>query len=103
MSAAIPRTPTQNHIPMIRISFDTRTDSEDPVAPDAWRIEASDLLREIAQRIATGESMPLILMDREGRFLGRAREISYQPEPARQPAAGLRRPSEKNKRSFSDS
>lgn len=47
--------------------------------------------------------MPLILMDREGRFIGKARELSYQPEPDRQSAADLRRPSEKNKRSFSDS
>lgn len=88
---------------MIRISFDTRTDSEDPIAPNAWRREAAALLRGIAKRIAAGEAMPLILMDREGRFIGKARELSYQPEPDRQSAADLRRPSEKNKRSFSDS
>jgi hypothetical protein len=71
---------------MIRISFETQTNSEDPVAPNAWRREASGRLREIAKRIATGEAMPLILMNREGNFIGKAREISYRPEPPRQSA-----------------
>lgn len=71
---------------MIRISFETRTDSEDPVAPNAWRREASARLREIAKRIATGEAMPLILLNSEGNFVGKAREISYRPEPPRQSA-----------------
>lgn len=85
-SAAIPRTSFQNPIPMIRISFDTRTNSEDAVDPDAWRIEASAMLRDIAQRIAAGEAMPLILRNRDGIIIGKARELSYQPEPARQSA-----------------
>jgi hypothetical protein len=71
---------------MVRITFETRTNSEDPVAPNAWRREASARLREIAKRIETGETMPLILMDREGNFIGKAREISYRPEPPRQSA-----------------
>lgn len=71
---------------MIRISFETQTNSEDPVAPNAWRREASARLREIAKRIATGEAMPLILLNREGNFIGKAREISYRPEPPRQSA-----------------
>jgi hypothetical protein len=74
----------KDNIPMIRISFETRTDSEDPVAPNAWRREASARLREIAKRIATGEAMPLILLNREGDFVGKAREISYRPEAPRQ-------------------
>jgi len=77
----------KDNIPMIRISFETRTDSEDPVAPNAWRQEASARLREIAKRIATGEAMPLILLNREGDFVGKARELSYRPEPARRAAA----------------
>jgi hypothetical protein len=82
--AAIPADKHQNNIPMIRISFDTRTDSDDPELPDAWRQEAAVMLREIAKRIAAGESMPLNLLDRDGHLIGKAREISYQPEPARQ-------------------
>ena len=69
---------------MIRISFDTRTDSDDHIAPNAWRREAATLLREIAERIATGERMPLTLLDVEGNLIGKARELSYRPEPARQ-------------------
>jgi hypothetical protein len=69
---------------MVRITFETQTNSEDPVAPNAWRREASARLREIAKRIATGEAMPLILLNREGDFIGKAREISYRPEPPRQ-------------------
>jgi hypothetical protein len=72
---------------MIRISFDTRTDSEDAVAPNAWRREAATLLRQIAKRIAAGEAMPLILLNREGNYIGKARELSYRPEPFRQSAA----------------
>lgn len=72
---------------MIRISFVTRTDSEHPHRPDAWRREAAARLREIAKRIAAGEAMPLILLDRDGGKIGKARELSYQPEPARQSAA----------------
>jgi hypothetical protein len=72
---------------MIRISFDTRTDSDDPELPDAWRQEAAVMLREIAKRIAAGETMPLNLLDRDGNLIGKAREISYQPEPARQSSA----------------
>ena len=49
-------------------------------------IEASARLREIAKRIETGETMPLILMDSEVRLVGKAREISYRPEPPRQSA-----------------
>jgi len=72
---------------MIRISFDTRTDSEDPKHPEAWRPEAAARLREIAKRIASGEVMPLILKDHDGNVVGRARELSYRPEPPRQLAA----------------
>jgi hypothetical protein len=89
MKAAIPRTPTQNQIPMIRISFDTRTDSEDPHHPDAWRREAAAKLREIAKRITAGEPMPLILFNRDGNIIGKARELSYRPEPARHSAVKL--------------
>lgn len=71
---------------MIRISFETQTNSEDSVSPNAWRREASARLREIAKRISTGETMPLILLTREGDFIGKAREISYRPEPPRQSA-----------------
>ena len=84
LSAAIPPFQNQKNIPMIRISFDTQTDSEDTVTPNAWRREAAALLREIAKRIAAGEKMPLTLMDSKGRFIGKARELSYRPEPARQ-------------------
>jgi hypothetical protein len=87
MSAAIPPAPTQNNIPMIRISFSTQTDSEDPVAPNAWRREAATLLRSIAKRISAGETMPLMLLDGEGNLVGKARELSYRPEPPRQLAA----------------
>jgi hypothetical protein len=69
---------------MIRISFDTRTDSEDPVAPNAWRREAAAVLRSIAKRIAAGEKMPVLLHDLEGNVIGKARELSYHPEPVRQ-------------------
>lgn len=72
---------------MIRISFETRTNSEDPHRPDAWRREAAAKLREIAKRITAGEPMPLILMDRDGNIIGKARELSYRPEPPRQLAA----------------
>lgn len=72
---------------MIRISFETRTDSEDSHRPDPWRYEDVARLREIANRIAAGEAMPLILLDRDGINIGRAREISYQPEPSRQSVA----------------
>lgn len=68
---------------MIRISFDTRTDSSDANHPEAWRREAATLLREIAKRITAGEAMPLILRDRDGKTVGKARELSYQPEPPR--------------------
>jgi hypothetical protein len=72
---------------MIRISFDTRTDSEDPVAPNTWRREAATLLRQIAKRIAAGEAMPLSLLNRGGNYVGKARELSYRPEPVRQSTA----------------
>jgi hypothetical protein len=75
---------SETTIPMIRISFDTLTDSEDPVAPNAWRREAATLLLQIAKRIAAGEAMPLLLHDLEGNFIGKARELSYHPEPVRQ-------------------
>jgi hypothetical protein len=68
---------------MIRISFDTRTDSDDPMHPEAWRREAAAVLREIARRIAGGETMPLTLLDSEGNSIGKARELSYRPESAR--------------------
>ena len=68
---------------MIRISFDTITNSEDLLAPDAWRSEAATLLKQIASRIENGEAMPLQLIDRAGNLIGRVREISYQPEPLR--------------------
>lgn len=68
---------------MIRISFDTITNSEDPLAPDAWRSEASDILKQVATRIESGEAMPLRLLDSAGNLIGKAREISYQPEPLR--------------------
>lgn len=87
MSAAIPPAPNQNYIPMIRISFSTQTDSEDPVAPNAWRREAATLLRSIAKRISAGEAMPLSLLDCDGNNIGKARELSYRPEPPRQLAA----------------
>jgi hypothetical protein len=57
-------------IPMIRISFDTRTDSENDKHPEAWRPEAAARLREIAKRIAAGETMPLLLHDLEGNVIG---------------------------------
>lgn len=72
---------------MIRIAFETRTNSEDPHRPDAWRRDAAAKLREIAKRIASGETMPLILFDRDGNIIGKARELSYRPEPARHSAA----------------
>ena len=71
---------------MIRISFETRTDSEDPARPEAWRTEAAAVLREIATRITAGEAMPLLLLDQEGSFIGRARELSYKPQPSREAA-----------------
>ena len=71
---------------MIRISFETLTNSDDIEHPEAWRREASARLREIAKRIASGEAMPLILLNREGNFIGKAREISYRPEQPRQSA-----------------
>jgi hypothetical protein len=89
MSAAIPPAPYQNNISMIRISFETQTNSEDPHRPDAWRREAAAKLREIAKRIAAGEAMPLILFDRNGNIIGKARELSYRPEPARHSAVKL--------------
>ena len=87
--AAVPRTLTQNHVPMIRISFETRTNSEDHHRPNAWRREAAAKLREIAKRIAAGEAMPLVLFNPDGKIIGKARELSYQPEPARQSAVKL--------------
>lgn len=72
---------------MIRISFDTQSESQDIRHPEAWRPEAAAVLRQIARRIAGGEAMPLIILNREGRVLGKAREISYQPEPAGQSTA----------------
>lgn len=64
-------------------SFDTKANSEDLLAPDAWRSEASAMLKQIATRIENGEAMPLQLIGRAGNLIGRAREISYQPEPLR--------------------
>jgi hypothetical protein len=85
--AVIQPVQNQNKNPMIRISFDTHSDSQDSKHPEAWRREAAALLRDIAKRINAGEAMPLIILNREGRFLGKAREISYQPEPAQQSSA----------------
>lgn len=68
---------------MIRISFDTETNSEDLHTPEAWRSEASAMLKQIATRIENGEEMPLRLLDSAGNLIGKAREISYQPEPLR--------------------
>lgn len=68
---------------MIRISFETRTDSDDPVYPEAWRKEAAALLRKIANRISAGEAMPLALHNNDGTRIGKAREISYKSEPPR--------------------
>ena len=82
--AVIPPVQIQNKIPMIRIAFETRTNSEDPHRPDAWRREAAAKLREIAKRITAGEPMPLIPFDRDGNYIGKARELSYHPEPVRQ-------------------
>ena len=74
---------------MIRIAFDTQTDSDDPIHPEAWRLEAAAKLREIAKRIAAGEAMPLILFNPDGNIIGKARELSYRPEPPRQLATKL--------------
>lgn len=74
-----PILPKQNIV--IRISFDTRTNSNDSKKPEAWRQEAAAVLREIAKRISAGEAMPLNLQDRDGKLIGRAREISYLPDP----------------------
>jgi hypothetical protein len=68
---------------MNRISFETRTDSDDPINPEAWRKEAANLLRKIATRISAGETMPLNLFRSDGICIGKAREISYKPEPPR--------------------
>jgi hypothetical protein len=87
MQAAIHRCNYQNKIPMIRISFNTRTDSEDPKRPEAWRPEAATVLCSIAKRISAGEAMPLMLFDCRGNLIGKARELSYRPEPPRQSAA----------------
>lgn len=67
---------------MIRISFNTRTDSEDLKRPEAWRSEASSVLRSIAKRISAGEAMPLILLNRDGNFIGKARELAAKPPPS---------------------
>jgi hypothetical protein len=72
---------------MIRISFETRTDSDDPKHPEAWRPEAAAVLRSIAKRISAGEAMPLSFLDCDGNNIGKARELSYRPEPPRQLAA----------------
>ena len=66
---------------MIRISFETETDSCDPDKPGWWRMEAADILRHIADRIENGENMPIRLYDRIGNSIGMARELSYLPEP----------------------
>ena len=100
--AAIQPVQNQNKIPMIRISFDTRTDSEDPKRPEAWRLEAAAVLRSIAKRISAGEAMPLMLFDCRGNNIGKARELSYRPEPPRQSAAKLRPLDGSEKHSFSD-
>jgi hypothetical protein len=68
---------------MIRISFETTTDSTHPHHPEAWRKEAAAILRETAKRIKSGEPMPLLLLDRQGLLIGRVRELSYRPEPPR--------------------
>lgn len=65
---------------MIRISFDTHFNSADPDSPEAWRPEASGILRQIADRIDSGEPMPIRLHDSNNRYIGKARELSYQPE-----------------------
>jgi hypothetical protein len=82
-SAAISPIPKQNNISMIRISFETLTNSDNPEHPEAWRPEASAVLRSIAKRITAGEAMPLILLNRDGNIIGKARELSYRPEPPR--------------------
>lgn len=69
---------------MIRIAFNTQTDSDDPIRPEAWRTEAAAVLRSIAKRISAGEPMPLSIVDRDGNQIGKARELSYRPEPPRQ-------------------
>ena len=74
---------------MIRIAFDTQTDSDDPIHPQAWRLEAAAVLRSIAKRISAGEAMPLSLVDRGGNQISKARELSYRPEPPRQLATKL--------------
>jgi hypothetical protein len=65
---------------MIRIAFDTQHNSADPETPEAWRSEATGILRQIADRIDSGEPMPIRLHDSSGRYIGKARELSYQPE-----------------------
>ncbi|MEO8616463.1 MAG: hypothetical protein ABI600_15070, partial [Luteolibacter sp.] len=67
--------------PMIRISFETTTDSADPHHPEAWRKEAAAMLRKTATRIKSGEPMPLQLFDDTGVLSGKARELSYHPDP----------------------
>jgi hypothetical protein len=87
--AAIQPVQYQNKNPMIRISFETQSDSQDVEHPEAWRQEAAAVLRSITKRISSGEAMPLILQNREGSIIGKARELSYQPEPVRQSAVKL--------------
>ena len=68
---------------MIRISFETESDALDPDRPGWWRMEATEIVRQIADRIENGESMPITLRDRCGNTIGQVRELSYRPEKGR--------------------
>lgn len=57
---------------MIRIEIETANEAFQPGRPDGWRQEAAWLLHDLADRILTGQSMPILIRDYNGNRVGQA-------------------------------
>lgn len=68
---------------MIRIEIDTGNDAFQPAHPDGWRQETAWLLHDLADRILTGQSLPVVLCDYNGDRVGQAIPIPSKPSPPR--------------------
>jgi len=57
---------------VIRIEIGTGNEAFRPGEEEGWRQEAAWLLHDVADRIVTGQALPLVLRDFNGNHVGQA-------------------------------
>lgn len=70
---------------MIRIEIDTANEAFQPVNEEGWRQEIAWILHNLADRLLTGQTLPLILRDFNGNRVGQA---ELEPDTISAPAGG---------------